>query len=89
VVRRARDEIERLCAGPGRMTRDGGLAGRNWTMRVPAEPTDSDLVFSDLCDAHEVVLGEARALLTYRGRDRLALIEDFLQRTAAQGGGDV
>jgi hypothetical protein len=45
----ARDEIVRLCEGRGRMTHVG-LAGRDWTMCVPARDDDSDMIFLALVE---------------------------------------
>lgn len=45
LLRRAADELARLCAGRGRKTLHG-LAGKSWTMSVPVRDDDSDMVFT-------------------------------------------
>lgn len=62
VITRARDEVARLCAGRGRMTQSG-LAGRGWTMCIPVQKDDSDVVFADLIEA---AAGWERELASYR-----------------------
>ena len=64
IIERARVEISRLCAGRGGTT-SAGLAGRNWTMCVPVQADDSDMVFSALLN------------LARHQRDRLASSADL------------
>lgn len=47
-------EVGALCSGPNR------IGGRRWTMTVPVDPTDSDIVFVDALDAARQMLASLR-----------------------------
>lgn len=49
LLRRAHEELARLCAGRGRRTHTG-LTGKNWTMTIPRRATDSDEIFADVIE---------------------------------------
>lgn len=80
VIRRARDELARLCHGRGRMT-TRGLAGRDWTMCVPPRANDSDIIFADLIEAAAKWHVEAASLTT-----RLSALEAEREALVARKG---
>jgi hypothetical protein len=79
VIRRAADEVARLCAGRGRMTQSG-LAGRDWTMCIPRRADDSDSIFTDLIEAAaqwHVEANAAREAPEFARGVAIAAVRDF------------
>ncbi|MGN6206017.1 hypothetical protein [Humibacter sp.] len=76
LVRQAQAELSRLCAGRHGMT-ESGLAGKDWTMSVPVNGRDSDVIFASVierCAQLDVTLTESRAWLA-NADDQLSTVQ--------------
>jgi len=54
-------ELRALCAGRFRMTADGAQRGRDWTMTIPVQETDSDVVLYEALKVADELLDQLKA----------------------------